>query len=44
MPKDIKRYPNLFTPAEMDMLTASGEWVSYWKQQVVDSREFDLLG
>ena len=37
-------YPNLFTSDEMEVLCASGEWKLYWKQRVVDSPDFDVLG
>ena len=43
MPNDIKRYPNLFTATEIQVLCACGEWKFYWKQRVVDDREFDVL-
>ena len=43
MPKDIKQYTNLFSPAQLDALTACGEWRLYWKQCVVDSPEFHPL-
>ena len=43
MPNDIKKYPNLLTADEMEVLCASGEWKLYWKQQVVDNPNFDVL-
>ena len=35
LPNNIKKYPNLFTADEMEVLCASGEWKLYWKQRIV---------